>query len=165
MIRLFSGLFTIHQRRFFLRFVSVAFVLLFSASYECRAAGAAAPANTMSNEKLRAAAEPFENLTEISFSATLPAIDRTIGEAESAAREIRGSLPADAVRRMDMLISAMKSTRQKQDRAGLALASIEVYRVLVSAVTDNAKVPIEVSLLDTVGRHGPSRIVRARELE
>ena len=151
MIRFFSGLFTIHQRRFFLRFVSVAFVLLMSASYECRAAGAAAPANTMSNEKLRAAAKPFENLTEISFSATLPAIDRTIGEAESAAREIGGSLPADAVRRMDMLISAMKSTRQKQDRAGLALASIEVYRVLVSAVTDNAKVPIEVSLLDYAG--------------
>jgi hypothetical protein len=151
MTRLFSELFASHQRKYILCFVSVAIVLAIAASYECRAAGAAAPADTMSNEKLRAAAEPFEKLTEISFSATLPAIDRTIGEAESAAREIVGLLPADAVSRMDMQISAMKTARQTQDRAGLALSSIEVYRVLVSAVTDNAKVPIAVSLLDYAG--------------
>jgi hypothetical protein len=45
----------------------------------------------------------------------------------------------------------MKSARQVQDRAGLALSSIEAYRVLVGAVADNAKVPTEVSLLDYAG--------------
>ena len=33
----------------------------------------------------------------------------------------------------------------------MALSAIEAYRVLVSAVTDNAKVPTEVSLLDYSG--------------
>ena len=45
----------------------------------------------------------------------------------------------------------MKAARQKQDRAGLALSSIEAYRVLVSADTDKAKIPTEVSLLDYAG--------------
>ncbi len=114
-----------------------------------------APADTNSNEKLRAAAEPFEKLTETAFEATLPAIDQTIGEAEVAARDIRTLLPTGAANRLDAQLAAMKSSRQKQDRAGLALSSIEVYRVLVSAVADGAKIPTEVSLLDYAGfRYG-----------
>ncbi len=108
-------------------------------------------ANTNSNEKLRAAAEPFEKLTEISFKATLPAIDQTIGEADAAARGVRALLSIDAAKQLDAQIAAMKSARQKQDHAALALSSIEAYRVLVSSVSDNAKVPTEVSLLDYAG--------------
>jgi len=140
-------------------------VLLLTASYECQAASGAttvaaqaappssgaALVNTNSNEKLRAAAEPFEKLTEISFEATLPAIDQTIGEAESTARGVHALLSIDAASQLDAQIAAMKSARQKQDRAGLALSSIEAYRVLVGAVTDKAKVPTEVSLLDYAG--------------
>ena len=151
MTGLSSELPNVHQRSAFLSFMSLATVLWISASYECAAANAAIPADTTSSDKLRASAEPFENLTEVAFSATLPAIDRAIGEAEAAARKVRGLLPADAMSRMDAEISAMKSARQKGDRAGLALFSIEAYRVLVSNVTDNAKVPIEVSLLDYAG--------------
>ncbi len=110
-----------------------------------------APAITNGNEKLRAAAEPFEKLTEISFEATLPTIDQTIGEAEAAAREVRTLLSVDAASQLDAQIAGMNSARQKQDHAGLALASIEAYRVLVSAVTSNAKVPTEVSVLDYAG--------------
>lgn len=110
-----------------------------------------APSDAKSNEKLRAAAEPFEKLTEISFSAAWPTIDQTVGEAEVAAGGARGSLSKDAAGQLDAQISAMKSARQKHDRAGLALSSIEAYRVLVSAVTDNAKIPTEVSLLDYAG--------------
>ncbi len=111
----------------------------------------AAPSDANSNKKLRAAAEPFENLTEISFSAAWPKIDKTVGEAEVAAGGVRGSLSKDAAGQLDTQLSTMKTSRQKQDRAGLALSSIEVYRVLVSAVTDNAKIPTEVSLLDYAG--------------
>lgn len=116
---------------------------------------APAAAVTSSNEKLRAAAEPFENLTEISFTATVPVIDKTIGEAEAAARGVRTLLSFDSGQQLDAQIAAMDTAHQKQDRAELALSSIEVYRVLVSAVTDNAKVPTEVSLLDYAGfRYG-----------
>ena len=114
-------------------------------------ASAPAPAVANGNKKLRDAAEPFEKLTEISFSAALPAIDQTIGEAEAAAQGTRGLLANDAARQLDTQMSAIKSARRKQDRAGLALSSIEAYRVLVSAVTDTAKVPTEVSLLDYAG--------------
>lgn len=111
----------------------------------------AAPTDARNNKKLRAAAEPFEKLTEIAFSARWPTIDQTIGETKAAARGVHGSLSEDAAGQLDVRIAAIKSARQKHDRTGLALSSIEAYRVLVSAVTDNAKIPTEVSLLDYAG--------------
>jgi hypothetical protein len=110
-----------------------------------------ASASANSNEKLRAAAEPFEKLTEIFFETTLPPIDQTIGEAQAAAQGVRELLPSDAAVRLHAQVAAMGSARQAQDRAGLALSSIEAYRVIVSAVADNAKVPTVVSLLDYAG--------------
>ncbi|MBC7731988.1 MAG: hypothetical protein H7306_08830 [Bacteriovorax sp.] len=115
------------------------------------AAGAPAPSDVNTNRYLRAAAEPFENLTEISFSAAWPKIDRAIGQAEAAATGVRGALTGEAAGQLNARIAAIKSARHKRDRAELALSSIETYRVLVSAVTDNAKVPTEVSLLDYAG--------------
>jgi hypothetical protein len=157
----------INSFRYFARFGAPLAVVLLAGSYECGAASpdipffgqlaqttpasAPTPADTNSNKKLRDAAEPFEKLTEISFSAALPKIDQTIGEAEAAAQGTRGLLSNDAAKQLDAQISAIKSARQKQDRTGLALSSIEAYRVFVSAVTDKAKVPTEVSLLDYAG--------------
>ncbi len=112
---------------------------------------ALATSNAKSSDNLRAAAEPFEKLTEISFSAAFPTIDLTIGEAQAAARGVRESLSKDAADQLASQLSAMKSARQKHDRSGLALTAIEAYRVLVSAVTDNAKIPVGVSLLDYAG--------------
>jgi len=137
-------------------FLVVALLTSFVARAAPSAAAAAvpAPSDAQSNKNLRAAAEPFEKLTEISFSAAWPMIDQTIGEAEAAAARVRGSLTQDAAGQLDARITAIKSARQKHDRAKLALSSIETYRVLVSAVTDNAKIPTEVSLLDYAGfRH------------
>ncbi len=111
----------------------------------------AAPSGANSNTKLRAAAEPFENLTEISFTAAWTTIDQTAAKAEAAAGGARGSLSKDAAVQLDAQIAAIKSALQRHDRAEVALSSIEGYRVLVSAVTDNAKIPTEVSLLDYAG--------------
>ena len=134
-------------------------VLALLASFAAQAAQAAqthsasaVPAPTdASNKSLRAAAEPFENLTEIAFSATWLKIDRIVGQAEAAATAVRRVLSQHEAGRLDGRIAAVKAARQKHDRADLALSSIETYRVLVSAVTDNAKVPTEVSLLDYAG--------------
>lgn len=103
------------------------------------------------NAALRAAAEPFENLTEMAFSSSWANIDQTIRTAEAGATGARGSLSPDATSKLDTHLVAMKSARQRQDRADLALSSIEVYRVLVSSVTDSARIPTEVSLLDYAG--------------
>lgn len=116
-----------------------------------RASSVPAPSKANINQRLRAAAEPFENLTEIAFSAAWPKIDKAVGEAEGAAGGVRGSLSKDAAGQLDTQLSTMKTSRQNKDRAGLALSSIEAYRILVSAVTDKAKIPTEVSLLDYAG--------------
>ncbi len=103
------------------------------------------------NKKLLAAAEPFENLTEMAFTSTWAKIDHTTSDAELAAAGARRALPHGEVGKLDTHLAAMKSARQKQDRADLALSSIEVYRVLVSSVTASAKIPTQVSLLDYSG--------------
>lgn len=100
---------------------------------------------------LLAAAEPFENLTEMAFNASWSKLDHTISEAKRMASGARGSLPQEAVGSMDTHLAAMASARQKKDRADLALSSIEVYRVLVSSVSAGARIPTQVSLLDYSG--------------
>lgn len=113
---------------------------------------AAVTASAASKDKtLLAAAEPFENLTEMAFAASWTRIDHTISEARRAAAGARGSLPAVAVGSMDAHLAAMTAARQKKDRADLALSSIEVYRVLVSSVSAGTRIPNQVSLLDYAG--------------
>ena len=73
----------------------------------------ATPTDKSNSKKLRDAAEPFEKLTEISFSAALLKIDQTIGEAEAAAERTRGFLSNEAARQLDAQIAAIKSARQK----------------------------------------------------
>ncbi|MDQ6892298.1 MAG: hypothetical protein M3167_06420 [Acidobacteriota bacterium] len=110
------------------------------------------PAPSDANGKtLRAAAEQFEKLTEIAFSAAWPTLAKRGDDAEKAADGLRRSLPNNIADQLDAQLSTMKTSRQNKDRAGLALSSIEAYRVLVSAVTDKVKVPTEVSLLDYAG--------------
>jgi len=123
-----------------------------SASGMVAATPGKSPADAVhANKMLLAAAEPFENLTEMAFTSTWAKIDHTMGKAEIAAAGARQSLAQDEVGKLDTHLAAMKSARQKHDRADLALSSIEVYRVLVSSVTDSAKIPTQVSLLDYSG--------------
>lgn len=132
---------------------AVALLAMFSVQAAQTASGLSmqAASDSKRDKGLRAAAEPFENLTEISFSAAWPTIDQTIRQAEAASRRSRGVLSETAASELDEHLAALRSARQKRDRAGLALSSIEVYRVLVSAVKDNARIPIDVNLLDYAG--------------
>ena len=115
---------------------------------QTRSASTPLPIDRRADDKLRAASEPFEKLTEIAFTATALVIDRTIREAATAARDVRPWLSSSAATRLEAQIAAVKSARRKRDHAGLALASIEAYRVLVDAVGNDARIPTEVSLLD-----------------
>ena len=112
---------------------------------------AAAMAKGDVNTALRAGGEPFEKLSETAFTADWRALSKGIGEANDSATKLRSSLTAADVARLDAQLAAVRDARQKQDRAALSLSAIEGYRVLVSAVTDKAKVPMEVSLLDYAG--------------
>lgn len=114
-------------------------------------AATAAAAKPTTSERLLAAAEPFEKLTEIAFTAPLAEIDATIVEARKAAESVRPMLTSTAESSVDKLFSDIDRARKGQDRAGLALASIEIYRGVVSSVPPGTKVPAAVSLLDYAG--------------
>lgn len=112
------------------------------------AAGAATPAG---DTAILAAAESFEQLTETSFSATPSVLDGTIAEVQSAAAGLKGVLSQDADSRLNALLADIATARKADKRADLAIAAVEGYRVLVSAVSTNAKTPTAVNLLDYAG--------------
>jgi hypothetical protein len=95
---------------------------------------------------LLAAAGPFEALTEQAFKASPQILDRRIAAAEKAA-EVREALPPPAASELDERLADIRSARAANDRAGIALAAAEGYRVLVSAAPQT-KVPTAVNLLD-----------------
>ncbi len=116
-------------------------------------AAAASPAGNPSNvdARLRAAAEPFETLTETAFSAPEPELRKRLTKAGEALQSMRHLLNRQAADEVDDHFSVLKAAASKSERALMALASIEVYRILVSAVSSEAKVPNSVSLLDYAG--------------
>ena len=111
---------------------------------------AAAPALT-GNAALLAAAEPFEKLTEISFSAAPAVLDSAITEVRTAATGVRVNLASDAVTRLDEQVAAITTARRANNRAELAIAAVEGYRILVSGSAAGMKVPAAVKLLDYAG--------------
>jgi hypothetical protein len=111
--------------------------------------------NSARDARLRAAAEPFERLTETAFSAPTAALDASLKKAEEGARSVRPLLPPPIARRLADHLSVLRAAARKHDRATVALASIEIYRDFVSSVSAEAKVPNSVSLLDYAGlRYG-----------
>jgi hypothetical protein len=115
-----------------------------------QAAASAAPPSAAKTD-FRAAAEPFEVLTETAFSGKPAAVDTAVRAAMSTAQVVRPTLPPAVVGGFDTHVAALDTAHHQKDKADLALASIEVYRDLVSAVPSDAKVPVQVSLLDYAG--------------
>lgn len=111
------------------------------------------PRTTVSHQdnKLRHAAEPFEKLTETAFTASVSSLDAAIHDANLAAAGVKPVLAPAAAARLDAQLAAIKNARSAQDKASLAIASIEAYRVLVSGISPAARVPAAVSLLDYAG--------------
>ena len=100
---------------------------------------------------MRAAAEPFETLTETAFSAPVPELRKRLTKAEEALQGVRPFLDREAASEMADHLSVLNAAASKADRALIALASIELYRVLVSSVSGKTKIPVSVSLLDYAG--------------
>lgn len=109
-----------------------------------------APAPTPPASRQLQAAEPFEALTETAFSATPPELGTAVTKAEAAAAAIMHDLPRDAAGRLADQIRQVKAEHAAGNRAGVALASVEAYRTLVTAAPP-AKVPNAVNLLDYAG--------------
>ncbi len=102
------------------------------------------------SSRLLAAAEPFEALTEMAYSALGLHLERGIADAEAAATSARSSLPEESVAMLDVRMAEIHQAHKADDRAGLALSSVEAYRILVSAARPG-KVPTAVNLMDYAG--------------
>lgn len=113
------------------------------------AAPAEAPSKTGAEAPL-AASEYFETLTETAFTAPPEQLDAAIAQARTAAERDRKTLPAPVVAELDQRLTQIADLRARMARADLALASVEAYRLLVSA-QPAGPVPVEVSLLDYAG--------------
>jgi hypothetical protein len=99
---------------------------------------------------LLAAAEPFQALARSAFIEKLPLLDREIAEAVAIAQHVKPGLPPDAQRELKSQLDAIAAARQVEDRAGMAAASVEIYRLFVSHAPP-AMVPPEVNLLRYAG--------------
>lgn len=115
------------------------------------AAGPSAGNHYAVDAQLRAAAEPFETLTETAFAAPETELRKTLTKAEEALQRVRPLLGKEAADEVADHASVLKAAASKTERALMALASIEVYRVLVSSVSGAAKVPRAVSLMAYAG--------------
>ena len=102
------------------------------------------------NSRLLAAAEPFEALTEMAFLAGGSRLDSLVEAADHAAQGSRDLLPMPLNAQLDARLAEIHAARKSDDKAGVALSSIEAYRVLVSAAPPG-KVPTAVNLMDYAG--------------
>src|SRR5882672_3915343 len=99
---------------------------------------------------LLAAAESFEALTEMAFSVPGLRLDSAIAAADAATKRAGGSLPQESAAQLDARLAEVHQARKSDDRAALAISSIEAYRILVSAARPG-KVPTAVNLMDYAG--------------
>ncbi|WP_339913604.1 hypothetical protein [uncultured Brevundimonas sp.] len=101
------------------------------------------------------ASEYLETLTEQAFSATPDELDALISQVRTAVVRDRGSLSSAAATELDQRLQQITDDRAALKRADLAIASVEAFRLFVSAAPDTPPaagvVPAEVSLLDYAG--------------
>ena len=118
---------------------------------KARVEAAQPPASQSPTDRLLAAAEPFELLTETAFTDPPVKLDATIASGRKAIAGIRPLLPAAVATKIDGLLGDVGRSRAGGKSADLAISSIEIYRALVSSVPAGTKVPSDVSLLDYAG--------------
>ena len=112
---------------------------------------ASAPGIAATSKILLAAAEPFEALTETAFSAGKAERAKAIKLASEAVRDIQSVVPQYVASKLNRNMAAIVAADLADHPADIALASIENYRALVSAVPGTPVVPVDVSLLDYAG--------------
>jgi len=104
------------------------------------------------NVPLLAAAEPFEALTEQAFDAPPAELAKLVAAAKAKAAPANAFLGESGRAELSQRSAELDAAVERNDRTAIAIASVESYRVLVSAQdAATAKAPIAVSLLDYAG--------------
>ena len=100
---------------------------------------------------LAAAAENFEALTEQAFTAKPDELALLFAIAQESATGIAGQLDPAAAKALDGRVKDAKTAIDAGNPPDIALAAVEGYRLIVSAFSPYAKIPVAVSLLDYAG--------------
>src|SRR5882672_7582263 len=104
------------------------------------------------NEKLLAAVEPFEGLTETALSGDAKKIDSAFKAAEKDRAATRALLPAATAATYDKLFTTLEASQMKHDNVAVSLQAAELYKLIVSSLDSSAlTIPMEVGLLDYSG--------------
>jgi hypothetical protein len=108
------------------------------------AVGAAAAAQPALNP----AAQAFKVLSEAAFTTPDATLDATTARAVTRVAGARGAVPPAVAGELQAELRTLDAARRARNRAGVALASAEVYRILVEVGGPTTKIPPEVRLLD-----------------
>lgn len=100
---------------------------------------------------LATAAENFEALTELAFTAKPDELALLFAKAQESATGIAGPLGPEAAKSLDGRLKDAKTAIDAGNPSGTALAAVEGYKLIVSAFPPDAKMPVAVSLLDYAG--------------
>jgi hypothetical protein len=113
---------------------------------------ASAPVARSANDRktILAAAERFENLTEAAFNGSKSAAD-ALALAHHDAQIARPLLNATENATMDRQVKAIDAAATAGVAADISLASVEVYRTLITAAGGEGKIPVQIGLLDYSG--------------
>lgn len=101
--------------------------------------------------QLLAGAEPFENLTELAFDPSPAKVTGALAAATAMAPKVRPLLSPSGQSDLDRNLAAVEAAHKADKAADMALASVEIYRTLVTEAAGGSPVPAEVSLLDYAG--------------
>lgn len=117
------------------------------------ATGAAAALSVRSEsdrKTILAAAERFENLTEAAFNGARPTASALVLAHRDAqiARPLLNTSESATLDRQVQVVDAAATTGVAAD---IALASVEVYRTLITVAGGEGKIPVQVGLLDYSG--------------
>lgn len=109
------------------------------------AAGSAAPG------ALPAAAESFEALTELAFTAKPAQLSSLLTNAKQSASNVSDRLSASTNAAVSAQLKVATGAVAAGNRADVALSAVEGYKLIVSAFPRNAQPPVAVNLLDYAG--------------
>lgn len=110
------------------------------------------PQSSPQNERLLAALEPLEGLTETALGGNAGKIEKALKSAGADRAATRALLPHAAAAQFDARFEEALSAQQKHDHLAVSLAAAELYKLVASALDPaTLTIPREVSLLDYVG--------------
>ena len=122
-----------------------------AAKFEADATAAPTPPSPERRTALVAAAERFENLTEAAFSTDPAEATKRTALAIAAGASVRDGMSPDHGAALDSAVGKIGVAARTRNAVDLSLASNEAYRAVLSEAGGEAKVPLDIGLLDYAG--------------